>query len=279
MNIRVLMITYNRPHYLRISLPRLCETLPEEGKIVIWDNASKTETRDYLRAFEGHPRVDTIHFSDSNRRLREPTNWFWQNYGEADFVSKVDDDCLMPRGWCETLVQAHHDIPNLGVVGCWRFYPEDFVPELARRKIQAFGSHQLMRNCWVEGSGYLMKRAMRDQLGSLGDTESFAGYCIRGALLGFVNGWYYPFLYQDHFDDPRSPHSAYTTEEAFRAHRPLSADTFDIQTLEEWKQRLRDSARRLQMYSFNPRAFSGPTYWLGQRLARLFRREYIPRAR
>ncbi len=48
------------------------------------------------------------------------------------------------------------DVPELGVVACWHFQAEDFVPECANRKIKAFaGGHKLLVNAWVGGSGYL----------------------------------------------------------------------------------------------------------------------------
>jgi len=277
MRINVLMITYNRPRYVAISLPRLCETLPHGAQLVIWDNASQPETRALLKQYEGHARVAEIRYNVSNDKLRGPTNWFWQKYGDADFVSKVDDDCLMPHGWCETLVRAHTDIPDAGALGCWRFPDEDFLPELANKKILSHAGHRIMRNCWVEGSGYLMKSSMLRRLGPLQEKESFPAYCIRGAAEGFIHGWYYPFLFQDHFDDPRSPHTDYTSEEAFQAHRPLSAGTFSIETLEGWKNRLRHSARTLQEYSYDPNDFVGPKASIKKTWARLLRREYFPR--
>ena len=116
----------------------------------------------------------------------------------------MDDDGLMPDRWSEVLTTAHEEIPEAGVLGTWRFMEGDFVPDLAKKKIQTFGAHQILRNCWVEGSGYLMKRAVIDRIGFIREDESFSTYCTRAAAAGFVNGWYYPFLYQEHMDDLRS---------------------------------------------------------------------------
>jgi hypothetical protein len=120
MQIKILMITYNRPRYVSLSLPRLCETLPEGAKLVIWDNASQSDTREILRRFESHPRVLEVHYHPTNDKLRGPTNWFWENHDDCDLLGKVDDDCLMPFGWCETLTRAHQDIPEAGALGCCR---------------------------------------------------------------------------------------------------------------------------------------------------------------
>ena len=148
--------------------------------------------------------MHTVQISPENQRLREPTNWFWQ-HSDAPFVSKVDDDCLLPKGWAPTLIDAHHSAAKAGILGCWRFYEDDFVPSFAERKIRELpGGHRLMRNCWVQGSGYVMKREVVAQLGPLRKTEKFTDYCVRAELAGWCNGWYYPFIHEEHMDDPRS---------------------------------------------------------------------------
>jgi GT2 family glycosyltransferase len=278
MKIRVLMITCNRPAYTELSLRRLCETVPAAARITVWDNGSLTETIAVLKQFESHPAIEQIIYNKTNDKLRAPTNWFWQNARDADLLSKVDDDCLMPSGWCETLAAAHRDIPQAGILGCWRFPDEDYIPELAKRKIQTFDGHRIMRNCWVEGSGYLMKREVVDQLGLIAENESFTGYCIRAAAAGFINGWYYPFLYQEHMDDPRAPHTGIRTDEDFQKLRPLSAGTFRIRNREEWIQRLKYSAWTLQACSFQPHDYLGLKAKLRRKIGQWLGKQFLPRA-
>lgn len=278
MKVRVLMITYNRADYTRLSLETLCRTLPDYASVTVWDNHSNAETRAVLDQLKAHPRIDRIIYHDRNDRLRGPTNWFWEQTKDAEFVSKVDDDCLMPAGWCETLLDAHREIPKAGALGCWRFLDEDYNEALAARKIQSFGNHRLMRNCWVEGSGYLMKREMVDKLGPLKEGESFPSYCIRAATQGFLHGWYFPFLFQEHMDDPRVPHSGIKSDADFQRLRPLSAETFDIHSREEWIKRLRYSAWSLQAISYNPKDHVGWRANLRRRINRLLKAQFIPRA-
>lgn len=278
MKLRVLMLTYKRTEYTRLSLRRLCETVPEYGRITVWDNNSGPEMRTLLESFEGHPRIEKIVYNSDNSRLRGPTNRFWEEAQDAEFLSKVDDDCLVSPGWCETLIKAHSDIPEAGVLGCWRYLDEDFVPALASRKIQAFGNHRIMRNCWVEGSGYIMKREVYERIGKLRDQESFTGWCVRVAAEGYVNGWYYPFLFQEHMDDPRVAHTGLRTEEDFQRLRPLSAGTFKLRNLEDWTRWLRQDARKQQERSFNPQHYLGWRSKLRGRLGRLIGRDFTPTA-
>jgi glycosyltransferase involved in cell wall biosynthesis len=274
-----LLITYNRPSYTALTLKTLCENTPENARIVIWDNASGEETRSIVKQHEKHPRIDRVIFNPTNDKLRKPTNWFFENYRDADFLSKVDDDCLVPARWCEILQQAHLDIPHAGILGCWRFFPEDFNEGTARKKIFRYGQHQILRNCWVEGSGYLMKRGVLDEIGLIREEESFTTFCIRAAAKGFINGWYFPFLFQEHMDDPRAEHTGILTEEDFRRLIPLSARTFNIDSKEAWMRRLRLSAQRLQAYSFDPSDFIGLRAKGKRMLCKVLGKEHLPLVR
>ena len=271
------MITYNRPEYTKLSLSRILDTFHHGLKLTIWDNGSDGETKKVIRAFRNHPAIERIIFNNKNDKLRKPTNWFWENSQDAELIGKVDDDCLVPENWCSVLGHAHRDIADAGVLGCWRFFPEDFRPKVAEKKIATFGKHKIMRNCWVEGSGYLMKREVIDKLGVLKEKDSFTSYCIRAATKGYINGWYYPFLYQEHMDDPRSEHTGIRTEEDFKRLIPLSAQNFKINTKDEWQLRLRRSAQRLQECSIDPYDYIGWQARVKRKLFQLVGREYQPR--
>src|SRR5690349_14169974 len=148
----VLMITYNRPHYTRLALTRLLETCDQSTRVWLWHNGEHAETLDVVRQLSSHPRVHAFHPRKENKKLREPTNWFWQS-ATGKYLSKIDDDNLMPDGWVQTLRAAHEAEPKLGVIGCWSFRPEDHEPEVAERKVQRLASgHAVMRNCWVAGT-------------------------------------------------------------------------------------------------------------------------------
>lgn len=260
----ILMITYRSAGYLHLSLPRLLDTLGVEDRVWLWHNGDDEATIEALRPFTTDARVHRYHHSRENVGLREPTSWLWRE-SSARYVSKVDDDCLVSHGWLDILTEAHEANPDFGVIGSWRHPPEDFRPDLARRKIQEFaGGHRLLRNLWVQGSGYLMDRALVDQCGLLGPEETFTGYCIRASRAGVVNGFYYPFLPEDHMDDPRSPHTLIRTDADLQARMPLSARANGVTTVADWTAQLRRSATILQTASLDPRAYAG---WRAKRRA------------
>jgi len=255
----ILMITFKRPEFTRMSLGRLLETCDDQMRVWVWHNGSDRETLDVVRSFRDHPRFQELHVSAENVKLREPTNWFW-NTSKADYLSKVDDDCLMPQGWGAALRAAHQVEPRFGFVATWLFYPEDFLPDFANRKMRTFSTMQLMEHAFVQGSGYAMKRAVFEMLGPIKPKESFTTYCIRAAYNGWINGWLYPFIHQDHMDDARSPHYPFRNNEAFEQNLSLSKRNFGISSIQEAVQFSKALARRAQEEVIDPREHFG---WRG----------------
>lgn len=268
----VLMIAYNRPNYTRLALARLLETADEQTRVWLWQNGSDNATMRAVEPFLEHPRLHQYHHSPVNQKLTAPTNWVWEQ-ADGEFVSKVDDDCLMPDDWVQTLRRAHHDEPKFGVLGCWRFFDEDFVAELANKKICSYpGGHRIMRNCWVEGSGYLMKRDCIRQAGPLTARDSFPSYCVGLAKQDWIHGWYYPFLFQEHMDDPRSQHCEIQSDEDLRQRPPLMAIRWGTKTRDDYIKRFQNEAVLLQSAKFDPKYFGGWRNFLRKASANIARR-------
>jgi glycosyltransferase involved in cell wall biosynthesis len=242
----VLMISYRRPDALRLSLPRLLETCDERTRVWLWHNGTHEETLEVARELATDGRVANFHHSRDNQGLVAPTHWLWE-HSRAEFVSKVDDDCLESPGWIERLRDAHQMNPRFGVIGAWRHYPDEFLPDAAGRKIEVFeAGHQLMRNHWVQGSGYLVRREVAKVNGRLAEDGSFTTWCLRLARAGYVNGFYFPFIFEDHMDDPRSAYSLMRSDDDIVRNMPLSARRNGVTTLAEWDARNRRAARMLQ---------------------------------
>ena len=255
--IDILMITYNRPEYTRLSLARLLKTCDEDVRVWLWHNGNHQETLDVVQSYKDHKNVRQFHHSPENKQLNEPTNWLWSQ-SKGGLLAKVDDDCLMPYGWASTLRQAHNEVDGFGVISCWLFMEEDFVPAVARKKIQEFtGAHKILRNCWVGGSGYVMKRECVEQQGLLKAGQSFTNYCIRLASKEWVVGWYYPFLYMEHMDDPRSAHTLLKTDADLLYYCPLTAKNYSCTSLDEWRDFLKDQANRCQSASLDTKRYIG----------------------
>ena len=253
----VLLITYDDAAAARLSIPRLLETLDERSTVWLWHNGSDTETLEVARRFSREPGVERFHNSPENLGLRTPINWLWTE-SEASYLSKVDDDCLVSPGWLQTLRSAHEDWANFGAIGSWRHYPDEFIPEAAQEKIQSYpGGHRILRNHWVQGSGHLLKRSDVLTFGPLADGMSFTDWCLKIARAGRHNGFYYPFIFEDHMDDPRSANSLIRSDADLQRRMPLTAARNSVSTLAEWDERNRNAARLLQEASLDIRKYYG----------------------
>ena len=255
--IDILMVTYNRLEYTQRSLPRLLDSCDESMRVWVWHNGNDAATLDLVRSCESHPRMHRIHHSPQNKRLREPTNWFWAN-SDAEYLSKIDDDNLMPDGWGEKLRGAHEAEPKLGAIACWGFTAEDVLPEMVNRKLRDLGNgHRMMLNPWVAGTGHVMKRACVQRMGPLAERQSYPNWSTYLSIAGWINGFYYPFLYMENMDDPRSAYTRLKTEQDFQANKSLSADRFGIKTLEQFRDRQRVLAMEVQRAHPDPRRLVG----------------------
>lgn len=256
-SIDILMITYNRAAYTRLSLARLLDTCDASMRVWVWHNGTDRETLEVVESMRNHPRFHRFHHSPENKKLREPTNWLWEN-ARGDYLSKVDDDCLVTPGWASKLREAHLLNKHIGIVACCHFWPGDLELERCAHKIIPLDeTRSLLTNCWVGGSGYLMKRQCVTEHGLLHEGESWTGYCLRLARAGWRIGWILPLVQQEHMDDPRSSHTMLKTDDDICRWVPLSAQANGVTTVKAWQAQLMRSAQRLPNLPSDPRAFSG----------------------
>lgn len=218
--IDLVFITYNRLDYTKLALTSVLADPTEKFSLAIWDNASTDDTVDYLKHEVSDPRIADIIFSKENLGQANVMNKIWSK-SKADLLGKLDNDCLVTSGWTRTLAQAHNDIDNLGVIACWHYFPEDFDYERAKHKIRKFGRHQILRHPWTCGTGFLLKRSTYEKFGPIG-RDGATRYWLKIARAGYVNGFYYPLVYQEHMDDPLSKHTLLKNDDAIRQARDIT---------------------------------------------------------
>jgi glycosyltransferase involved in cell wall biosynthesis len=217
MNVCIVVVTHNRIEYTKKTITSLLKDKTEEFDLYLWDNASADDTPDYLKSLKDN-RITEVILSKENVGQTGAMNYAWSKT-KAELVGKVDNDCVQTPGWTRVFARAHADIPKLGAVAAWLFFEEDFIYDVAQKKVQSFGEHQIFRHPWVGGSGFIMKRETYIKQGpwDKGIDVGTTDYFMKMALAGYINGWYYPFVYQDHLDDPLSECSNQLNDETLNS--------------------------------------------------------------
>jgi len=212
--IDLVFIAYNRIDYTKLTMTSLLSDPTEEFSLMIWDNGSTDGTKEYLSSVED-PRISRKVFSEENVYLHGAANELFRS-SSADLVGIVSNDLMVTPGWTRLLAKAHCDIPELGMVGCWHFFPDDFDYERAKHKIQTFGSHRVLRHPWTGGGAGLVKLKTVQEFGLL-KSSSTSYYWLEMARKGYVNGFYFPLIYVEHLDDPKSQYSQLKDEASYQA--------------------------------------------------------------
>lgn len=253
----ILMVTYNRLDYTRLALPRLLDSCDSSMRVWLWHNGTDEPTLRFVQEQAKHPRVHQFHHSVENKRLWEPTHWI-MTHSKAELISKVDDDNLMPDKWGAKMRAAHASEPKLGVLGCWPFMPEDVVPELVEKKlINLPAGGQVMQNCWVGGTGFVMKSECIRKHGPQRQGQTFPNYCVHLAAAGWINGWFYPFIYMPNLDDPRCDGTLLKTEADLASGAGLSARRAGVKSIRELRERQTKLAHQIQLASVDPKLYVG----------------------
>lgn len=209
----ILFITFNRLAYTRETLPAMIENAGADFSLTIVDNGSTDGTVDYLKQFarRNHNILSSVRFLEKNVGISQPTNEFWQS-SHAEFLGKVDNDTLCPPGWLARLLDAHNRSSRLGIVGGFHFHPDYVNMQALEQRVIDVDGVSLVPDAFIGGCCYIFRRKVQRRCGLLtvgpqkthGWTEFQINVCRKQ---GLVNGYIYPLLMVEHFDDPLSPHN------------------------------------------------------------------------
>ena len=110
--IAVAVLTYNRAHLLRQCVENvLLRTSPATREIVIWDNASTDDTREYLSSVRD-ARLRVVHHDENICQNGFPRAFALTS---SDFLVTLGDDIIgAPERWDELLLDAFRRLPQVG---------------------------------------------------------------------------------------------------------------------------------------------------------------------
>jgi glycosyltransferase involved in cell wall biosynthesis len=231
-SVEILYITFNRILYTRRTLPAMIENAGADFALTIIDNGSTDGTVDYLKFIEKKygNTIKRILYASENKGISLVTNVFWKQ-ARAEFLGKVDNDTLLPPGWLTTLLEAHNKTRRIGVVGGYHFNLDYADMSALEQRVIDVDGVKLIPDAFIGGCCYLFRKSVQEKTGYLkitparktaGWTEYQQAICLKG----YNNGYLYPLLLVEHFDDPLD-----TRNLAFTTHAGTSAISFSDKNL------------------------------------------------
>ena len=164
--IDILMITHNRPEYVRLALPHLLESCPPQARVWLWHNGTDEETLRRCRPTATIPGCTGSTTARSTPACDDRPTGSGRRRPARTWARSTTIVCRTRRG-CGRCRPPTRTTPLRGH-RLWRFPDADVDPDLVAEKLADYpGGHRLLRNHWIQGSGYLVKREVLDQLGPL----------------------------------------------------------------------------------------------------------------
>lgn len=237
--IDIVYFTFNRLQYTKKTLPALIKNAGTAFALTIIDNGSTDGTVPYLQQMqEKHGDIiDKILFNSTNLGLALPTNVFWKT-SKAEFLGKVDNDTLVPKNWLLRLLEAHRTSDKLGIVGGFHFNMNYVNRDALEKRVAVVDGIKIVPDAFIGGCCYLFRKSLQERFGYIQATPErktigWTEYQSRICLNGYHNGYLYPLLHVDHFDDPLSKHNL-----AFTEHRETSTISMGEKNIQDRESQL-----------------------------------------
>jgi glycosyltransferase involved in cell wall biosynthesis len=147
--ITILMATHNGSHTLPVVLDAYCklESLNEDWKIVIVDNASTDSTKDIVRSFQAKLPITYVQEPRIGKNFALNTG---VEYIAGDLALLTDDDAVPQRDWLVQTRRIAAAQPSFAIFGGvilpqWEAIPEDWLLEYVTCK------YAVTNPSWAEG--------------------------------------------------------------------------------------------------------------------------------
>lgn len=113
-SIAVIVITWNRPEFVRSSLQAITTQTSSPRQIIVVDASKTQETRDIVRKF---PTVTYLNFVRGAGHMTAARNAGLLVATNTDVVAFLDDDAYPAPYWAEALQEAYEDATVYAAVG------------------------------------------------------------------------------------------------------------------------------------------------------------------
>jgi GT2 family glycosyltransferase len=196
----VIVLNYNGVDWLKACLTSLLATAYDNFEILLVDNDSTDESVSFVRT--AFPQINLVQ-NNRNLGFSEGNNIGIEHAlsAGADYVVLLNPDTKVPPNWLAQLIEIGESEPAIGILGPTQYCYESNEPNAwtkavtARYSLLTGPTNTLpawLKVEWVEGSCFVVKREVFQQVGYL-DPIYFSFYeeidfCRRAACAGYQVG-------------------------------------------------------------------------------------------
>ena len=115
--VSILMLVWNALPYVKLALESIQKsTNPNLYKLIIWDNGSNQETRNYLTHYSRTNSNTRVISSKKNIGVWK-ARYSLAKESRTELICSVDSDTYFPEGWLTSLIKSYDSSENVGQVG------------------------------------------------------------------------------------------------------------------------------------------------------------------
>jgi GT2 family glycosyltransferase len=173
------VVTYNAPDYVRRCIESVQSKTRTPYEMIVIDNASEAETRDYLRTVHGI----RLFLNDENRLWCAGCN---QGMRAADprspylLLLNSDIEVLRPD-WLDVMVALMESDPRVGIVG----------PHRVRQRYGPTYGH-------IDGDCFMIRRSLIEAIGYFDEERwPWGGANVEFTIAAYAKGWIYKQVHAD----------------------------------------------------------------------------------
>lgn len=125
--ISILIVTYNAQRFIKRTLETLHETNYSNYEVIVVDNKSDEETKQYLQKAKKESLIDKLILLDENLMWIKGNNLAYEQVNpESEYLILLNSDIeIRNKDWIQGLLSIHEN----GVIGCGITDDVDFRPD------------------------------------------------------------------------------------------------------------------------------------------------------
>ena len=170
----IIIPVWNQLQFTKRCVESVQKNTKGDYRLILIDNNSRDETRDYLRALSDENDNSTLITNRENLGFIKATNQGLR-LSDAPYLCLLNNDTVAAEGWLETMISVAESDPNIGLVNPKSESPDrlslrDYAKELAKNGTRYLETSQCMGFCM------LIKREVIEKIGYLDEVFGVGGF-------------------------------------------------------------------------------------------------------